>query len=134
MQHVGHADTLCRVHALQQQRNLYSIAIGERAHSRCTYIQLHQECINVCTPGCMKVHNIIPAKPIYFSSPMLYMVTSLLCTFLKHHGHCTGMNRHSLSKCSSHWLCSSCLGQPYCLLGHGIFLNLQEAMCSYLLN
>ena len=43
----------------------------------------------------------------------------------------TGMNLHSLSKCSSHWLCSRSFVQPYCLLGHGIFLNLHETMCSY---
>ena len=60
------------------------------------------------------------------------LLTSLLCTFLEHHGHWTGINLHSLSKCSSHWLCRRSFVQPYCLLGHGIFLNLHEATCSCL--
>ena len=59
-----------------------------------------------------------------------YNYTSLLCTFLEHHGHWTGMNLHSLSKCSSHWLCRRSFMQPYCLLGHGTLLNLQDSMCS----
>lgn len=53
--------------------------------------------------------------------------------FLEPHEHWSGMNLQSLSKCSSSWLCSSNLLQPNCWLGHGIFLNLQEAMCLYVI-
>ena len=63
-----------------------------------------------------------------------YIITSVLCTFLEYHEHWTGVKVHSLSKCSTHWLRSSSLVQPYGWLGHGIFWNLQEALYSYICN
>lgn len=83
-----------------------------------------------CLGKCISSLGNAPTRIHVLSNSFKLKLTSLLCTFFEHHGHSTGMNLHSLCKCSSTWLSSCSLAQPKILLGQGTFLYLQDSICS----